>query len=722
MLDSTEPPVIEAGLQWIGGKAILNSVNLEDGDAPGTRLDRFLSPGPRVRRRRHLHLHRRGGPGPHGRVEAAGGHGHPRPRRRALRPRARRPDLRRAGPARCRRAWRRAGATASRPSRASAASRPSCPASHTILGLSNVSLRAQAGGPPRPQLGVPARVRGGRPRRGHRARGPHHAAEPIDEQPARGLPRPRLRPAHATATTRCRSCWPCSRASSSATVEKEDRSGWPVEERLKHRIIDGDRDGLEADLDEALRRHARPGHRQRRSCSAGMKVVGELFGSGQMQLPFVLQSAETMKAAVAYLEPHMEKADQGGKGRIVLATVKGDVHDIGKNLVDIILTNNGYEVHNLGIKVAIAEMIEKAQEVDADAIGMSGLLVKSTLIMRENLEELNRRGLSDASPCCSAAPRSPAPTSSATCGRSTTAGSSTARTPSRACAPWTGSMELKRVGRRRPRLRAGALGPGAAGSSAKPDVGASTLPSRSPEVADRQRGVHAAVPRLAGGQGHLPRRHRRLPQRDRAVPQPVAVPARAQGRERRATFKDRIRPMLRAELARGQGGRRARAPGRLRLLPGQRRRQRRRRLEGRDPHRRVDALLVPPPERASRSSASPTSSGRSSRGETDYAAFHIVTMGDGCREATAELFAADRYTDYLLLHGLGVEMAEALAELWHRRIREEWGFADEDGPSLTGAVPPAVPGRALLVGLPGLPRPRGQRQGVPSCSRPTASA
>ena len=170
-----------------------------------------------------------------------------------------------------------------------------------------------------------------------------------------------------------------------------------------------------------------------------MKVVGDLFGSGQMQLPFVLQSAETMKAAVAYLEPHMEKADQGGKGRIVLATVKGDVHDIGKNLVDIILTNNGYEVHNLGIKVADRRDDRQGRSrSSADAIGMSGLLVKSTLIMRENLEELNRRGLSRRSRCSSAAPPSPAPTSSATCARSTRAGCSTARTPSRACAPWTG--------------------------------------------------------------------------------------------------------------------------------------------------------------------------------------------------------------------------------------------------------------------------------------------
>src|ERR1700678_2986207 len=125
-----------------------------------------------------------------------------------------------------------------------------------------------------------------------------------------------------------------------------------------------------------------------------MRVVGDLFASGEMQLPFVLQSAETMKSAVAYLEPLMEKSDQGGRGRVVLATVKGDVHDIGKNLVDIILTNNGYEVINLGIKVGVNEMLGAVEEHKADALGMSGLLVKSTLIMRENLEIMNERALS----------------------------------------------------------------------------------------------------------------------------------------------------------------------------------------------------------------------------------------------------------------------------------------------------------------------------------------
>ena len=182
----------------------------------------------------------------------------------------------------------------------------------------------------------------------------------------------------------------------SLKAEKPDRSGLPVEERLKARIIDGDRDGLTVDLDEAMAGGMPALDIVNSVLLDGMKVVGELFGSGQMQLPFVLQSAETMKTAVAYLEPHMERVDGStSKGKLVIATVKGDVHDIGKNLVDIIATNNGYEVHNLGIKVPIGEMVAKVKEVDADAIGMSGLLVKSTLIMRENLEELNTLGLSE---------------------------------------------------------------------------------------------------------------------------------------------------------------------------------------------------------------------------------------------------------------------------------------------------------------------------------------
>ena len=170
----------------------------------------------------------------------------------------------------------------------------------------------------------------------------------------------------------------------------------PVAERLERRIIDGDQKGLDADLDLALAE----GHSALGIINdillAGMKIVGERFGAGEMQLPFVLQSAETMKAAVALLEPHMERvegAETASKGTMVIATVRGDVHDIGKNLVDIILTNNGYTVVNIGIKRTIGEIIAAAEEHGADVIGMSGLLVKSTVVMKENLLELNARGL-----------------------------------------------------------------------------------------------------------------------------------------------------------------------------------------------------------------------------------------------------------------------------------------------------------------------------------------
>ncbi|MFJ5851315.1 dihydropteroate synthase, partial [Streptomyces sp. NPDC092903] len=172
----------------------------------------------------------------------------------------------------------------------------------------------------------------------------------------------------------------------------EELLALPLDERLQRRIIDGEKKGLEADLDEALR--TRPAlDIVNDTLLEGMKVVGELFGSGQMQLPFVLQSAEVMKSAVAHLEPHMEKSDAEGKGTIVLATVRGDVHDIGKNLVDIILSNNGYNVVNIGIKQPVSAILDAAEENRADVIGMSGLLVKSTVIMKENLQELNQRKL-----------------------------------------------------------------------------------------------------------------------------------------------------------------------------------------------------------------------------------------------------------------------------------------------------------------------------------------
>ncbi|MDH6281219.1 methionine synthase [Prescottella agglutinans] len=186
-------------------------------------------------------------------------------------------------------------------------------------------------------------------------------------------------------------------AASARASRAEELAALPLFERLARRIVDGERNGLEADLDAAMLERP-PLEIINDTLLSGMKTVGELFGSGQMQLPFVLQSAEVMKAAVAHLEPHMESTGDEGKGRIVLATVKGDVHDIGKNLVDIILSNNGYEVVNIGIKQPIATILDVALDKKADVIGMSGLLVKSTVVMKENLEELNAKGVAEQFP------------------------------------------------------------------------------------------------------------------------------------------------------------------------------------------------------------------------------------------------------------------------------------------------------------------------------------
>ena len=223
---------------------------------------------------------------------------------------------------------------------------------------------------------------------------PDHADRPDPGRAAAGRAGPGLRPPAGRATTRWPGCWSCSRAWTRPRVKASraaELAGLPLWERLKRRIIDGERVGLEADLDEALAE--RPALEIVNDVLLdGMKTVGELFGSGQMQLPFVLTSAEVMKLAVGYLEPHMERSGEAGKGRIVLATVRGDVHDIGKNLVDIILSNNGYDVVNIGIKQPLSAIVDAATEHGADVIGMSGLLVKSTVVMRDNLAELNSAG------------------------------------------------------------------------------------------------------------------------------------------------------------------------------------------------------------------------------------------------------------------------------------------------------------------------------------------
>ena len=433
-----------------------------------------------------------------------------------------------------------------------------------------------------------------------------------------------------------------------------------------------------------------------------MKVVGERFASGEMQLPFVLQSAETMKAAVAFLEPHMEKADQGGKGTVVLATVKGDVHDIGKNLVDIILTNNGYEVVNLGIKVGINEMIAAAEEHAADAIGMSGLLVKSTLIMRENLVELNDRSLSDIPVLLGGAALTRTYVERDLrevydgrlfYGRDAFEG---LRTMDRL-------VELKRTGEDDPAFGREISERNVPRRSRLDDQ--DTTPVEGQPLAGRRRGgqpaVHPALRRQPGRGGHPDRRDRRVPQPDGAVPQPVGLPARGR-RERRGVQGPGQGDAARA-ARQGQGGRPARAVGGLRPLRRQRRGQRPRRLEGRVPLLGVDALHLPapaqgalavhrrllPPDRAPATRTSPASCSAPS--------------APGRRRRRRACSPRTSTRSYLFLHGLSVEMAEATAEYWHRRIREELGFAGEDGPTLTGLFRQQYRGGRYSWGYPACP-------------------
>jgi 5-methyltetrahydrofolate--homocysteine methyltransferase len=510
-----------------------------------------------------------------------------------------------------------------------------------------------------------------------------------------------------------------------SAVEKEDRSGWPVEERLKHRIIDGDRDGIESDLDESLR--TRPALSVINDVLLdGMKVVGDLFASGDMQLPFVLQSAETMKTAVAFLEPHMEKTDAGGKGRVVIGTVKGDVHDIGKNLVDIILTNNGYEVHNLGIKVPLTEFVDKATELEADAIGMSGLLVKSTIIMRENLEELNDRGL-DRIPVLlggAALTRSYVERDLREVykgrvfyGKDAFEGLRTMDT----------LVEGKRTGELPPDFGRALEGRVLPPRKSERDAGTVEVPARSDVATD----VPVFDPPFLGARvakgisiddiasylnetalfrnqwQYRPEKQdgRKRGDGGSADRRRTSPSLRGRDGERSETddeFKARIRPVLRDQLDR------AKAEGLLvpavawGYFPVS--------SEGddlvvwTDDDRTAERLRFTFPRQQKDRYLCISDFFRSvESGEKDYAGFHVVTIGDRATEREQELFAADKYQDYLLLHGLSVEMAEALAELWHRRIREEWGFAAEDGPTLQGLFRQQYRGSRYSWGYPACP-------------------
>jgi len=487
------------------------------------------------------------------------------------------------------------------------------------------------------------------------------------------------------------------------TASADELAGLAVDERLKRRIVDGLREGIEADLEEALQ--VRPALEiVNEWLLDGMATVGELFGRGEMQLPFVLESAETMKTAVAYLEPHMDRLSGQSKGRIVLATVKGDVHDIGKNLVDIILTNNGYEVHNLGIKQPLGPILEKAREVDADAVGLSGLLVKSTLVMRENLEELNELGEYD---------RFPVLLGGAALTRRYVEKDLREVFKGRVfyckdAFEGLGTMEalaaadLPEDFGREPAGNTGVEGGASAGPRA-PETEAPLVFStrRSDVTAD----APVFLPPFVGS-----RVVKGIPLEDIAAwlnetalfrNQWRYVPGTKDAEEYEAQLNDDVRPILREWLQRAKseqilrpavayGYFRAASQGNEVVVYHPESSEEWVRLDfPRQPDERhlCIADFVRPVEDP----------------EADYIGLVVVTMGSRATEVARELFERNAYTDYLHLHGLSVEMAEALMEYWHHRMREEWGFAEDDGGDLSSIFRQRYRGGRYSWGYPACP-------------------
>ncbi|MFE2560117.1 methionine synthase [Streptomyces sp. NPDC059352] len=472
----------------------------------------------------------------------------------------------------------------------------------------------------------------------------------------------------------------------------EELLALPLDERLRRRIVDGEKNGLEADLDEALT--SRPALEIVNDVLLdGMKTVGELFGSGQMQLPFVLQSAEVMKNAVAYLEPHMEKTDADGKGTIVLATVRGDVHDIGKNLVDIILSNNGYNVVNIGIKQPVSAILEAAEEHRADVIGMSGLLVKSTVIMKENLQELNGRGL---------AARFPVILGGAALTR--------AYVEQDLHELYEGEVRYARDAFEGLRLMDALMG-------VKRGVPGAVLPPLKPRrVPKRETPVVLEVrePEPAG-------------RSDVAADNPVPEPPFLGTRVVKGIPLAEYAPWLdETALFKGQWGLKdsetVETDGRPRLRALLDRVEREGLVEAAVVHgwfpcvSKGDDLIVLDEDGGERTRFSFPRQQRGRRlcladfhrsedsGEIDTVALQVVTVGSRIGEETARLFAADAYRDYLELHGLSVQLAEALAEYWHARVRAEWGIAGSSEPAgIEGMLRTEYRGCRYSLGYPACP-------------------
>ncbi len=506
---------------------------------------------------------------------------------------------------------------------------------------------------------------------------------------------------------------------------KQDISNLPVEEKLKRHIIDGEKIGLEDSLKTALEKYP-PLEIINNILLDGMKVVGDLFGSGQMQLPFVLQSAEAMKTAVKFLEPFMEKVEGSNKGTMILATVKGDVHDIGKNLVDIILTNNGYRVINLGIKQPIDDILNAYDEHGGDAIGMSGLLVKSTLIMRDNLEIMKERGINvpvilggaalnrkyvdnDLVPLYDGklfyardafdglhAMDEVTQVGAVESKSQPTGNSDDASDDAQTVATVADAEDL--VG------EDAKLGMVAARVSHRADADdARTRHTTRSGVAPVD---HIPVAPFYGSKvielTDLNRVFEFINETALFKGQWQYKQGKKSAEEYAAVLENEVRPryreikakairdkLLEAKLVYGYFP--CRADGNdLVILDDDQTTERMRFGFPRQPleQRGTKNLCI----------ADYFASDR-----VDVVAFQLVTMGRKASEYSNELFKSDNYTDYLLFHGLSVEAAEALAELWHKRVREELGIAGDDAADLNKLFKQNYQGSRFSFGYPACP-------------------
>jgi len=484
----------------------------------------------------------------------------------------------------------------------------------------------------------------------------------------------------------------------SKNARAEALAALPLFDRLQRRIIDGEKVGLEDDLKAAMEQGTPPLEIINSHLLEGMKVVGELFGKGEMQLPFVLQSAEVMKTAVALLEPFMEKTGDEGRGTMLLATVRGDVHDIGKNLVDIILTNNGYRVVNIGIKQTINQIIDGATESNADAIGMSGLLVKSTVIMKENLEELTARGLDQRWPIVLGG-----------------AALTRAYVEQDLASMFPGEVRYARDAFEGLRLMDSIM------AVKRGEEGASLPPLRERRVANT---------RIKAEEVPVDTRRSDVAS-DNSIPTPPFFGSRvikgiqlsdyAGMLDERALFvgqwglkgnrgeyetmvETEGRPRLRALInqVQSQGWLNAAVVygyfpcysegNDLVILHHEGEEKGKERIRFTFPRQSRDRRLCISDFFASKDS-----------GKTDVVAFHVVTMGSTVSEAAAKLFAENNYREYLELHGLSVQLTEALAEHWHARMREELQVKAEDSSDLQGILDQGYRGSRYSFGYPACP-------------------